>query len=575
MSKRSRKVRTTQVAIAGGEHGEPHVLLRLLAHLRDRPLGACLLLVLLATLRIAATYPIFNHTIDEPAHIACGMEWLDRHTYRLEPHHPPLARVMDAVGPYLAGARSQGGDAMYRQSPFQQGALILYAGDHYDLYLLLARLGALPFFWVLAFAVYWWTKEYYRGLVPVLSVFLLTFLPPIMAHAGLATNDMAVTAFVSASFVALLAWLDRPNFVRSLILGCTVGLAVLSKFTALAFIPASFGAALLWFIVVRCPGLRTLFTQARSLGIPFLIAIATGALTIWAGYRFSIGPSPGIGTHVPAPELFTGIRGVLRLNQAGYPAYLLGQHSRSGWWYYYPVILAVKTPLAFIGALILGSIVAIKHRTDGSGRYALPLVFSLALLLLSFFGHVNTGVRYILPVYLGFSIIAAIGLENLLQNSTGSRLALISCCVLLGWFVLSSALSHPDYIAYSNELVGSEPETVIADSDLDWGQDMNRVGKRLQELGVRQIAFSPFILADFSKHGWPPIVRSDPQTPAPGWNAVSITVWKVARMGLMDQYPDVQLWPNAFKPQERVGKGMLLYYFLPAKAPWVGARTGN
>jgi hypothetical protein len=568
-------VRTAQVANAPAETKDRQRGLKFLAYLRDRPFTACALLVLLATLRIAATYPVFNHTIDEPAHIACGMEWLDHHTYRLEPHHPPLARIMDALGPYLAGARSQSGDAMYRQSPFQQGALILYAGDHYDLYLLLARLGALPFFWILAFSVYWWTRKYYGGLVPVLSVFLLTFLPPIMAHAGLATNDMAVTAFVAASFAALLAWLDRPNFARSLTFGCSVGLAVLSKFTALAFVPATFGAALLWFLFVRRPSLPTLLKHASSLAIPFLSAIATGALTIWAGYRFSIGPSPGIGAHVPAPELFSGIHEVLRLNQAGYPAYLLGQHSISGWWYYYLVVLAVKTPLAFIIALLLGGVVTIKRRAETSGGYALPLVFSLALLLLSFFSHVNTGVRYLLPIYLGFSIVAAIGIDNLLRAGSSSGLAFTSCCMLLGWFVLSSALSHPDYIAYSNELVGSEPETVIADSDLDWGQDMNRVGKRLQELGVRQIAFAPFILADFSKHGWPTIVRSDPQTPAPGWNAVSITVWKVARMGLMDKYPDVQLWPDEFKPRERVGKGMLLYYFVPARTPSGASRSGN
>ena len=35
-------------------------------------------LVLVASIRIIATYTVFNHTYDEPAHIACGMEWLDK-----------------------------------------------------------------------------------------------------------------------------------------------------------------------------------------------------------------------------------------------------------------------------------------------------------------------------------------------------------------------------------------------------------------------------------------------------------------------------------------------------------------
>ena len=70
-------------------------------------------LILLATVRIVATYTVFNHTADEPAHVACGMEWLEKGVYRWEPQHPPLARVAAALGPYLLGARSQGTDITF------------------------------------------------------------------------------------------------------------------------------------------------------------------------------------------------------------------------------------------------------------------------------------------------------------------------------------------------------------------------------------------------------------------------------------------------------------------------------
>ena len=62
-------------------------------------------LVLVASIRIIATYTVFSHTYDEPAHIACGMEWLDKGVYQWEPQHPPLARVATALGPYLLGTR--------------------------------------------------------------------------------------------------------------------------------------------------------------------------------------------------------------------------------------------------------------------------------------------------------------------------------------------------------------------------------------------------------------------------------------------------------------------------------------
>ena len=62
-----------------------------------------MLSVLIATLLIVATYPVFSQTYDEGQHIAAGMEWLDRGTYSYETLTPPLARVAMALGPYLPG----------------------------------------------------------------------------------------------------------------------------------------------------------------------------------------------------------------------------------------------------------------------------------------------------------------------------------------------------------------------------------------------------------------------------------------------------------------------------------------
>src|SRR5438105_13698618 len=66
------------------------------------------IIIALATVPIIGTYPEFSHTADEPAHIAAGMELLDRGTFTYEQQHPPLARLAVALGPYLLGARSHG-----------------------------------------------------------------------------------------------------------------------------------------------------------------------------------------------------------------------------------------------------------------------------------------------------------------------------------------------------------------------------------------------------------------------------------------------------------------------------------
>ena len=63
---------------------------------------AALLCVGIGSLRIVSTYRIFNHTIDEPDHLAAGMEWLSTGKYRYEDQHPPLARIMGALGRWIS-----------------------------------------------------------------------------------------------------------------------------------------------------------------------------------------------------------------------------------------------------------------------------------------------------------------------------------------------------------------------------------------------------------------------------------------------------------------------------------------
>ncbi|MFY9660203.1 MAG: hypothetical protein WAJ97_06245, partial [Terriglobales bacterium] len=49
------------------------------------------LLALVAVFRTIQTYAVTAQAFDEPCHISAALEWLDRHTYKLDPVHPPLA----------------------------------------------------------------------------------------------------------------------------------------------------------------------------------------------------------------------------------------------------------------------------------------------------------------------------------------------------------------------------------------------------------------------------------------------------------------------------------------------------
>src|SRR5690242_4747606 len=100
---------------------------------------------------------------------------------RYEAQHPPLQRVLDAVGPYLAGVRPIGGPDRN-----EEGAAVIARSGNVDRTVFLMRLGVLPCFWIACAVVYLWARRYWDGAVAVIAVACLTLSPPVLAHAGLA-----------------------------------------------------------------------------------------------------------------------------------------------------------------------------------------------------------------------------------------------------------------------------------------------------------------------------------------------------------------------------------------------------
>jgi hypothetical protein len=517
--------------------------------------------VVFASLRIVATYHVFNHTSDEPAHLACGMEYLAKGVYTWEPQHPPLARVAIALGPYLMGLRPQNTPRTSPMTLFYEGTNILDSGHRYELALSWARAGVLPFFWLACLVVYLWGVRYFSRGVAATAVLFFTFMPPVLAHSGLATTDIALTAFMAAAFLAGRVWMERPSLANGALFGVCAGLMVLSKFSSLVFFPASAALALAWYFYRERPNPRRVLTEARVRLLPFGLAVLAGCVVVWAGYRFSFGKVvlrdvAFSSFRVPAPELWAGIQQVRIHNAMGHLDYLLGTAGGTGFWDFYLVALGVKTPLGFLALLVVGVALAFRKRPRGNELW-LPLAFSTGILLVGMFSRINIGLRHVLPVYIGFSLLAAFAALDLLEARAGEtrrwmRAVSVIFCV---WFATSSLLAHPDYLAYFNELAGSEPENILVDSDLDWGQDQKRLAKRLHELGVTDVAYTPYIAGDPERElGFPHIHKVNRFSPLVGWNAVSVTEWKELR---------VAIWPDRFPPRERVGKSMLLWYFPP------------
>ncbi len=490
------------------------------------PLAAALLAAL-ASARIASTYTVFNHTIDEPDTIAPGMEYLSIGRYLYEDTHPPLGRVFAAIGPYLAGERFHRGTNSYFE-----GYRILGHDAHYDRVLALARLGNLPFFWIGCLVVYLWAKRIRGPSAAVVSVLVYSTIPPVLAHSGLATTDMAVGVMIPAAALGVLWWAERPDRRRSMALGALVALACVSKFSALLFLPA--GCLALWACYRGAPN------RSHWRAIPLVLAFA--ALVVWAVYGFTFARVEFLHLRLPAPRFFSGIHSVYLHNRRGHSAYLLGRRSANGFWDYFPVVFALKTPLALLLLAVWQAVARPKRMA------AAPLAFAAAILLVSMTGHIDLGVRYLLPMYAGLAVAA-----GCLASTIRGTPARVAVAALIAWQVVSGALQHPDYLAYTNELAGGHPERFLADSDLDWGQDMKRLGEFLAARGVRHLTFSPFNRTYlWAGHPLPPLDPGVTDHPSPGWNAVSITIWKVFG------YPK---WADtAREPDARIGRSIWLWY---------------
>jgi hypothetical protein len=514
-----------------------------------RHVAVAILFVIVAIARIVATYGEFNATFDEPAHLATGMQWLDKGQYNIESLHPPLARVAVALGPYLDGIRSQGHEALWREAYF-----VMYSGESYYRTLTLMRLGVLPFFILLCVVVWLWTRRLFGDDAAVIAVGLTTLLPPILAHGSVATTDMALTSTLLLTLYLFTRWLDTPTPGLSIALGVAGALTVLSKFSSGPYLIASAPLILAARWWLSGPSARE-----RRLGFPAatrtVIAFATCLFVIWAGYRFSVASIGGL--PMPAPEFVKGLYKVAERNGLGLDAYLLGKISTHGWWYFFPVTLAVKTPIAFLLMAVAGVVFSVRSALQTRIWHVLvPVLVVVAILASSMPANINIGVRHVLPVYPLLAIVTGGALVALWRSASNAHAKRAFVGVAAAWLLIASARAHPDYIADFNELVGNRPDRVLVNGDLDWGQDLDRLAEDVRKRGITRIRIAYFGSASPPKH-IPGVERLAPHDRSPGWVAVSEAVIKGVLVAPRDGYA----WADSIAPVARIGKSIRLYHF--------------
>jgi hypothetical protein len=449
------------------------------------PLALCFILI--GAARIVSTYRALSVTTDEPYHFSCGLDYLT--TGRAcAPENPPLQPLASALLPYLDGARADPaidarwhglGNAGRDNIGREQMWSLFRTRDPWRL-IVRMRAGVLPFFILAALAIFFGARHFFGNAEAVLATALFTLVPSVLAHASLATTDISVTAALAAAFFLLAWWSEAPSWKRAVCLGLALGLAVFAKFSAIPYFAAGAAVAALFHLATSRRSRKNVLRLARQRTPGLFLAGGVAAFVLWAGCLFSFGGVEGwpAWIKVPAPELFAAFRELVAHTDRGHPSYLLGEFVPSGRWNYYGVVLWVKTPIGLMLAVGAGLFACWERRARNG---LLPIAFCLGVLLVAMTSSINIGIRHVLPVFIGLSVIGGLGLVRL------ARISVFLPAALLAWIAISGVRAHPDYLSYFNGFAGEHPEEIIVDSDLEWQQSWVRMGGILRARRVSSV----------------------------------------------------------------------------------------
>jgi len=308
------------------------------------------------------------------------------------------------------------------------------------------------------------------------------------------------------------ALLIGPGTTRNKFHACCngVGCGILSKVSGLILIP--FFIVLLIFFCFYESKVRPGSVMAYVPG--FLSLIGVAMLTVSSFYLVELSQDyvgfayPEVGSSVvgrftiPFREYFRHIEAVYRWVAQPYnkPQFLLGSFSFSGWWYYYPVAFALKTPVTFLLLTVL-AVCGLAYLAKTVKAYSEEEKKSFFFLLGSFFfvflffivscrSNLDIGIRYILPVYPFLAVFIAISfflLRSHLKRSRQFLSAVLIACTLGS--AVTGIMSFPHYLGYFNPFIGADEnaDRYLIDSNLDWGQDLKRLGIWTEQNGIAAI----------------------------------------------------------------------------------------
>jgi hypothetical protein len=468
-------------------------------------LAAAMLLVLAG--QVLAFMFANSRTSDETVHMVAGYSHWRFGDFRLNPEHPPLIKELAAIPLILMNLHFPTGNDWDAADEWSIGRRFFYqqrelARDQsgpdapftsWKRILFWARIPILALSLVLGWFLFQWAREMFGPPAGLLALSLYVLDPNVVTHSGLVTTDLGVTLFIFLSVYTLWKYASRPHPRRIIWFGLMIGAAFAAKFTALWLLPMlALLALILLFSGTTLPA-RPWSTQPEiasgrlgrffSLFAVHVMAFAVGFLLLLATYAFS---------HFPV--FWEGISIGMKHAASGNWAYLLGKISQRGWWDYFLIAFAVKSPPGTLALLAASLCFALPfrlwHTWEERIRKGSFLVVPVAVvLIITSIWNVNIGLRHILPMYpFLFMLLGSIAAWN---PSGHSLKKVLPACLLLCtfWNAVEAVRISPYDLAYFNPFAGGPANGPhwLSDSNIDWGQSTEALKKYVDHMGVPAI----------------------------------------------------------------------------------------
>ncbi len=445
-------------------------------------------IIVLSALMLCTSSRGMSPTVDETHYAGLGRYLAEKGdwSYKGANLHPPLPYYMNSM--LLAGIDIP--EEVWQAPHEDERGRRLFRLGPGDRLLLLTRIPNMVLFLLLVVLVWVEGRRLFGDIGGAAAAFFIALEPNMLAHAGVATPDLPLTAAFFAAVVCFRRFCRGGGAPAVALAGVALGAALLTKYTAVLLIG-----------ILPMIALVDRVEKKRLYAIPVIIVIALAVL--YAGYfpAFMQGAGendPAIRSGLPAPYL-DGID-YQRAANRGHRAFFLGEVSDAGWPHYYPVAFLAKTPIPLLLLAAAGCWLLLAAPSKRRGAIALllpPLTLALFFILVS---RINIGLRYLLPVYPFLALAAAHGVSELGARSPRFKPALI---ILVAWMLLGTVRAWPHFLPYFNEVAGGSDGGVrlLADSNLDWGQDLPGLRRWLDRNGYDGAYLAYFGNADPSRYG--------------------------------------------------------------------------